>query len=193
MKKWHKIGLALLVIATLAYIKITFFPSADLIPSTEETTQENTQQEPMPENARKIYVNVFFIGQNDKKEEVYRAVKREYNEKTDGTKLRFSIVNLLKGPTNKEKSKGVYSEIPQGTRLISLEETPEKVSINLSGDFENGGGTDGLYKRIYQLIKTSNKNANAAVYLYIDGKQADVLGGEGLMINQPLNERSLDN
>jgi len=192
MKNWQKIGLILLIIATLAYIKIAFFPTVELNPSTEEQTEEKQPEEAPAEAARKIYVNVFFIGQNDNKEEVYRAVKREYNEGIDGSKLRFAVLNLLKGPTAKEKSRGVYTEIPQGTRLISLEETPEKASINLSGDFENGGGTDGLYKRLNQLIKTSNKNANTAVYLYINGKQADVIGGEGIMLNQPLNERSLD-
>jgi len=189
MEKWQKIGLVLLVIATLTYIKIAFFTA---IPPAEETAEKTAKEEVVPEAARKVYINVFFIAQNDKKEEVYRAVKREYNEETDGSKLRFAIENLLKGPTAKEKSKGVYSEIPTGTRLISLEEAPDKVSINLSGDFENGGGTDSLYKRLYQLIKTSTKNANTSVYLYLNGKQADVIGGEGIMINQPLNERSLD-
>ena len=192
MKKWQKIGLGLLIVSTLAYAKITYFPSTDLIPSNQEPVQEEKQEEPAVKAERKVYINIFFIGHNDNKEEVYRAVKREYKEETDGSKLRFAIVNLLKGPTAKEKAKGVYTEIPQETRLISLEETPEKASINLSGDFENGGGTDGLYKRLYQLIKTSNKNANTSVYLYLNGKQADIIGGEGIMINQPLNERSLE-
>ena len=72
-----------------------------------------------------------------------------------------------------------------------MEETPNKVVINLSEDFEQGGGTDGLYKRLYQLIKTANKNTTLDVYLNINGKQVDVIGGEGIMINQPLNEKSL--
>ena len=190
IKNWHKVGLILLVIATFAYIKLSFF--SDVEPTIPE---ENTIKEQPKEEVQKVpkaYVNVFFIAQNDNKEEVYRAVKREYNPKTDGTKLKFAIDCLLKGPSVREKAKGVYSEIPSDTKLLSLEETSDKASINLSGDFENGGGTDGLYKRLYQLIKTSNKNANTSVYLYINGKQADVVGGEGIMVNQPLNERSLD-
>lgn len=190
MKNWQKVGLGLLIIATLAYIKIAYFPAIQET-EVEEIVQEDVQQEDVAPTP-KTYINVFFIGQNENKEEVYRAVKREFNTKTGGSQLRFAIENLLKGPTVKEKSKGVYSEIPSGTRLISLEETPDKVVINLSGDFENGGGTESLYKRLYQLIKTSNKNASTSVYLNINGKQAEVIGGEGIMINQPLNERSLD-
>lgn len=194
MAKGQKIGLILLIIGTLAFIKIAFFPSSEK-PVKEQSTQEEQLTKPVEEtneNVPKSYVSVYFIGQNSNKEEVYKVIKREYHAEKDGTKINFSIKNLLQGPTEKEKAKGIYSEIPQGTKLISLEETPNKVVINLSGDFEQGGGTEGLYKRLYQVIKTSNKNTALDVYLYINGKQADVVGGEGIMLNQPLNGKSLE-
>lgn len=193
--KWQKTGLVLLILITLAFIKIAFFPGAEQQtqePSTTEPSQQSATSEEQSEEAPRSYVNVYFIGVNANKEEVYKVVKRAYNPTKDGTKLNFSIKTLLQGPTTKEKSKGIYSEIPQGTKLISLEETPSKIVINLSGDFEQGGGTDGLYKRLYQLIKTSNKNTAIDVYLNIDGKQANVVGGEGIMLNQPLKSNSLD-
>lgn len=190
----QKAGLALLVIGTLAFVKIAFFPSAQEPTKEQATLEEPTtpKEEEKNEDVPKSYASIYFIGQNDNKEEVYKIVKREYHAKEDGTKLNFAIKNLLKGPNYKEKAKGFYSEIPSATKLISLEEKPDKIIINLSNDFEQGGGTDGLYKRLYQLIKTANKNTALDVYLYIDGKQVDVIGGEGIMINQPLNDRSLD-
>lgn len=193
MNNWQKIGLVSLVVGSLIGIKVVFFPSAQQEPVVQEAAQEETAQEPeeIAQDVPKSYVNVYFIGQNSNKEEVYKVVKRIYHGEPDGTKLKYSIENLLRGPSLKEKADGIYSEIPAGTKLISLEETPQKIVINLSGDFEQGGGTDGLYKRLYQLIKTSNKNTTADVYLYINGKQADVIGGEGIMINQPLTEKSL--
>lgn len=194
MTKLQKTGLILLIIGTLVFIKVSFFSHPEK-PAEEQQKVEEPSTQPKEEvntDVLKSYVSVYFIGQNNNKEEVYKIVKREYSAKTDGTKLRFSIENLLNGPNEGEKAKGIYSEIPQGTKLISLEETPNKIVINLSGDFEQGGGTDGLYKRLYQLIKTSNKNTTLDVYLYINGKQANVIGGEGIMINQPLNTKSLD-
>lgn len=192
MTKWQKILLILLIIGTLAIIKIAFFSAPEVqIQSEEPKTEQEAPQEEQNENVPKAYVKVYFIGQNANKDEVYKVVKREYNI-SEGTKLKAAITNLLSGPSKEERAKGIYSEIPKGTKLISLEETPSKVIINLSGDFEQGGGTDGLYKRLYQLIKTSNKNSAQNVYLYINGKQVEVIGGEGLMINQPLNEKSLD-
>lgn len=190
----QKAGLVLLVIGTLAFIKVGFFSKPEAPKPSEETTTEETVKTPEETNVDvpKAYVNVYFIGQNANKEEVYKVVKREYDPKKDGTKLKLSIKSLLSGPNKEEKAKGIYSEIPSGTKLISLEETPNKITINLSGDFEQGGGTDGLYKRLYQLIKTANKNTALDVYLYINGKQVDVVGGEGIMLNQPLTSKSLD-
>ncbi len=160
------------------------------VPETQVQKQEEPKTELQP--VEKVYVNVFFIGQNANKEEVYRAVNREYDKDIDGPKIKFAIQSLISGPTAYEKSKGVYSEIPAGTRVISINETADKIVINLNSAFENGGGTDSLYKRLYQLIKTAKRNTDKPVYLYIEGNKADVIGGEGIMITQPLNENSLD-
>lgn len=193
LNNWQKAGLAGLIVGTLAFVKIAYFSAPkEVVP--EPVVNEQPAKAPTEDvntDVPKSYVSVYFLGQNDNNEEVYKVVKRPYSAKS-GTKLKLSIENLLQGPTEKEKAKGIYSEIPQGTKLISLEETPDKVVINLSSDFEQGGGTEGLYKRLYQLIKTSNKNTALNVYLYLNGKQVDVVGGEGIMINQPLNEKSLE-
>lgn len=138
------------------------------------------------------YVNVFFIGKNENNEEIYRAVKRIYNKDVDGSKIKYAINCLILGPKPNEKDKGVYTEIPSGTQLLSVTEKPDKVIINLSGTFAMGGGTESVYKRLFQLIKTAQRNTEKPVYLYINGQQADVIGGDGIMLTQPLNEHSLD-
>jgi spore germination protein GerM len=63
----------------------------------------------------------------------------------------------------------------------------------LNSSFVIGGGTESLYKRLYQLIKTVKLNTDLPVYLFIDGQKADVVGGEGIMLSQPLSNSSLDN
>lgn len=155
------------------------------------TSQPSDKSEEPEVEKPKDYVNVVFIGQNDSHEEVYKIVKREYDPDIDGSKIKYAINTLILGPKTGEKSKGIYSEIPSGTEVISVQEKPEKVIINLSSNFEYGGGTDSVYKRLYQLIKTARKNTEKPVYLYLNGKQADVIGGDGIMINQPLNENSI--
>ena len=156
-----------------------------------ETQQPSETTEPVEQQKPKEYVDVVFIGQNDNHEEVYKIVKREYDPEIDGSRIKYAISSLILGPKQGEKSKGVYSEIPNGTEILNVQERPDKVVINLSAQFEYGGGTDSVYKRLYQLIKTAKKNTDKPVYLYINGQQADVIGGDGIMITQPLNDNSL--
>ena len=159
------------------------------IPNPQEEQQPEPPEIEEPEQ-KKVYVDIFFIGHNSANEEVYKAVRREYDENTDGSKIEFALKSLVLGPKSKELSKGVYSEIPSGTRVIYIKDEADKVVINLTADFEQGGA-DSLYKRVFQLIKTAKLNSEKPVYLYIDGQKAEVLGGDGLMITQPLNENSL--
>ncbi len=87
----------------------------------------------------------------------------------------------------------MYTEIPSGAEVISITEQSDKVIVNLNSAFVTGGGTESLYKRLYQLIKTVKLNSSLPVYLYIDGQRADVVGGEGIMLSQPLSNSSLEN
>ncbi|BAU05820.1 hypothetical protein FIS3754_17290 [Fischerella sp. NIES-3754] len=45
--------------------------------------------------------------------------------------------------------------------------------------------------RIGQIVYTATSlNPNAKVYIDVDGKQLDVLGGEGLELEQPLTRQN---
>ena len=173
-------------------------PKPELKPN-DISVSQRTQDEEIPEEPQKHetkakeYVNIYFIGKSNNNEEVYKAVKRVYNKDIDGSKIKFAITALMRGPSPVEHQKGVYTEIPQSTEIISISENAERVIINLNASFVVGGGTESLYKRLYQLIKTANLNTKLPVYLYISGQKADVVGSEGLMISQPLNDHSLEN
>lgn len=104
----------------------------------------------------------------------------------------FAIKELINGPTKWEKSKGFTSEIPISTKILSIRESQNSIMIDLSHHFEAGGGAESTYTKVKQIIKTANANTNLPTYLYINGKQANVIGGEGIMIKQPLSERSFD-
>lgn len=190
----QKLLIVILILVTIAYVKYAFFmPEKSVqqeLPKVEELEPKDENEAENQGNKIQVdYINIFFIGRNDNGDEFYKAVKRPYSEENDGQKLSYVVAKLIEGPTSAEKQKGVYSEIPDGTKVISVVETGQKAIINLSSNFEYGGGTDSLYKRLYQLVKTVNMNTDVPVYLYINNKQAEVIGGEGLMIKQPLNER----
>ena len=162
----------------------------------ERSVQEDNEvveQEQTDKKEEKEYVNIYFIGKNSSNEEVYKAVKRVYNKDVDGSKIRFAVNSLIRGPKPAEQQHGVYTEIPAGASVINITEMSDKVVINVNSSFVNGGGTESLYKRLYQLIKTVNLNSDIPVYLFVDGQKADVVGGEGIMLSQPLTNSSLEN
>lgn len=184
---------AVIMISVCCFLGLRMLYHNDANISGSLVENQPVQEEPEKSVEKpKVYVNIFFIGQNDSNEEVYKAVNRLYDEDVDGSKIKFAIQSLISGPKSEEKARGVYSEIPSATKIISINETSAEVIVNLSSDFEQGGGTESLYKRLYQLIKTAKRNTTKPVYLYIEGQKTDVIGGEGIMITQPLSENSLD-
>jgi len=197
MNSSQKIGLFILVAISIVYIYFSFFSKdfklTDFFQKEEteynpveqgETQEERVQEQGKSPKNVKIYVV-------DKKGEI-RSVNRTCDPNVENSCFSYAIKELIKAPSKWEKSNGFSSEIPQGTRILSVRETPERIMIDLSGEFESGGGTESTYYRVKQLIKTSKANASVPVFLYINGKQANVISGEGIMIKQPLSERSLD-
>ena len=102
--------------------------------------------------------------------------------------LENSISVLLKGPLISETKKGIYSEIPANVDLISVRRLDKDVIIDLSSNFGNGGGTNSIANRVKQLSKTVKLHEpNKNIYLYINGKEVEYLGGDGVYIKQPLD------
>ena len=189
------IGFCMVVVIGLIAFNV-LMPKPEVQPNDIEVSKRSVEEEvaeKSQEPQTKEYVNIYFIGKNEHNEEVYKAVKRQYNKDIDGSKIRFAVTSLIMGPRQEERRRGVYTEIPSGSEVINITEKSDSVIINLNSNYVYGGGADSLYKRLYQLIKTVKLNSKLPVYLYIDGQKADVVGGEGIMISQPLSDSSLEN
>lgn len=186
------------IIAVIAVVLLNILmPKPEIKPDDIEVSKRNVQEQELPTQNPKLktkeYVNIYFIGKNSNDEEVYKAVRRTYKSDVDGSRIKFAVYALIGGPKPEEAQLGVYTEIPNSAQVISISEQSDRVIVNLNSSFVNGGGADSLYKRLYQLIKTVKLNSQLPVYLYIDGHKADVIGGEGIMLSQPLGDNSLEN
>lgn len=143
-------------------------------------TIENKQQKPVNDELVKIC-----LVNSDSKPVIIERKAKENN-------LENAIIELLKGTTSSDRLQGAYTEIPKGTRLLSLKDTGNSIAINLSKEFEEGGGAQSVQSRLLQLIKTVDMYGNSKpIYLYIEGKKIEYLGGEGIYVEQPLNEDAL--
>lgn len=141
-----------------------------------ENKQEETKSEP--------YVSIYLINSDNKPVLVKRKAKEN--------NLESALKQLVSGSKREERLEGAYTEIPQGTRLLSFKDDGSTIAVNLSREFEGGGGAQSVQARLLQLVKTVNLYAkNKPVYLYIEGKKIEYLGGEGIFVEQPLNEEAL--
>jgi spore germination protein GerM len=96
---------------------------------------------------------------------------------------------LLAGPTEGTGS----TTIPKGTKLQSLKVENDGIHVNLSNEFTTGGGSTSMIGRVGQVVYTATTlNPNAKVYIEVNGKKLETLGGEGLEVEQPLTREKFD-
>ncbi|BAY87035.1 lipoprotein LpqB [Calothrix parasitica NIES-267] len=101
--------------------------------------------------------------------------------------LEAAFKSLLAGPTEGSGS----TAIPKETKLLGIKAEGDEVRVNLSDDFQFGGGSAGMIGRVGQVVYTATTlNPNAKVFLELNGEQIEVLGGEGLELEQPLTREN---
>lgn len=111
------------------------------------------------------------------------------NSDNRSTVLDDAFKSLLAGATDPK----LTTTIPQGTKLRSLEVRDDGVHVDLSQEFTTGGGSASMTGRLAQVIYTATSlNPTAKVWINVEGKKLDVLGGEGLEIEQPMTRKSFD-
>lgn len=101
--------------------------------------------------------------------------------------LEAAFNSLLAGSTDTALS----STIPQGTKLRGVKVQNDGIHVDLSEEFTSGGGSASMTGRVAQILYTATTlQPDAKVWIDVEGKQLDVLGGEGLELEQPLTRQS---
>lgn len=101
--------------------------------------------------------------------------------------LTTALETLLDGPQNAAHS----TTIPPEARLRGIEVKADGVHVDLSADFTSGGGTTSMTGRVAQILYTATSlDPNMPVWLAVESEPLELLGGEGLMIRQPLTRQA---
>ncbi len=100
--------------------------------------------------------------------------------------LRSALASVLAAPTADERVTGLSTEIPPGTTLRDVSLADGQAIVDLSGDYESGGGSLSMTARLAQVIFTATQFDNVdRVLFWLDGEPVQFLGGEGITLDEP--------
>lgn len=93
---------------------------------------------------------------------------------------------LLAGPTPGEAASGLATAIPPETRLLGLSIADGTATVDLSSEFESGGGSASVTLRLAQVVCTLDGFATVdRVRFHLDGEDVQVFSGEGVVLDGP--------
>lgn len=102
-----------------------------------------------------------------------------------------AVKALLRGPTARETAAGLGTAIPDGTRFLGLTIDGGTAKVDLSREFESGGGTLGLTLRLAQVVCTLDQfDSVTGVRFALEGKLVSVFSGNGIVLDRPVTCQS---
>ena len=150
-----------------------------LVPTTTLTSAATTTTTAIPEVDSAIYL--FFEGYPVAPGPYLVAVSRAGVDD-----LGEALTALLEGVTEEEGLMGLSTAVPEDTKLLGVEVSGGVALVDLSREFESGGGSLSMMGRVAQMVYTATRFEGVdSVRFLLEGTPLDVLGGEGLIIDEP--------
>ncbi len=90
---------------------------------------------------------------------------------------------VLAGPTVTEADLGITTMIPDGTEVLGVNVQGSEATVNLSSEFESGGGSLSMTLRVAQVVYALTQLPDVdTVRFQIDGEPREMIGGEGIVV-----------
>ncbi len=95
---------------------------------------------------------------------------------------------LLAGPTADESAeRTITSAVPDGSRLLGLTIEDGVATVDLSSEFESGGGSMSVFVRLGQVVFTLTQFPTVETVLFeIEGQPVTVFSSEGIVLDGPV-------
>jgi hypothetical protein len=108
--------------------------------------------------------------------------------------LEDTVRESLGGLTPSETDLGITTAIPTGTDLNSVGVENGIATVDLTSEFDDGGGTFSIRARLAQLVftVTAYDPEITGVRLELDGEPVEVFSSEGLVLDDPLTREGFE-
>ncbi len=168
-------------VAWLASHNLTFTKTSHL-----ETTSPSPKSV-QPATEQKI--EVYWLNDVDGKIELVPTSLKLDNTNNQSEVLETAFNSLLTGPTDN----AVTTTIPKNTKLRNISVKSDGIHVDLSQDFTSGGGSTSMTGRLAQILYTATSlDPIAKVWINVEGKPLETLGGEGIVIDQPMTRKDFE-
>jgi germination protein M len=99
-----------------------------------------------------------------------------------------AMTALLAGPTTAESGdRTITTAVPAGTTLLGLSIADGVATVDLSSEFETGGGSMSARTRLGQVVYTLTQFPTVrSVVFQIEGRPVTVFGSEGVVLDGPV-------
>ena len=148
-----------------------------------ETTTEERQEEPATIGTRNFQLwftrgdSLYLVWSS---EETTSAVAAE-------------SVNLLLNTHLPGAVSGLGTAIPAETRLLGVDLDSGIATVDLSSEFESGGGSRSMFLRLAQVVYTVTQFPTVkAVQFRLDGEPVDVFSAEGIVLDKPVTRKDYE-
>jgi hypothetical protein len=149
-------------------------------PATTVDEGSGTETVPPPATKATVTYQVWFTHG-----ETLSVVKR--TQKATPRVATAALESLFEGPESFESESGVRTAVPQGTQLLGLTIEDGIASVDLTSEFESGGGSLAMTMRLAQVVCTLDQFPTVKGVLFsLDGEPVDVFSGEGIVLDHPV-------
>ncbi len=154
--------------------------TTNTVPGSQPVTTTTTTTVPV-DQADQVFIQVYFVADGLTAQAVVRAV--------DTPDVAANAIRaLISGPTAAEADSSLSSAIPPDTLLLGLTIDGGRATIDLSREFESGGGSFGVLSRLAQVVYTLTQfDTVDDVLFHLDGEPVEIFSGEGVILDDPVD------
>ena len=105
-----------------------------------------------------------------------------------------ALAALLAGPTAPERTNGDTTAIPSGTRLLGVSVKDGVANVDLTSEYQSGGGSLSMQMRLGQVVYTLTQFPTVGrVRFALDGAPVNVFSSEGIVLDHPVGRADYQN